>query len=433
MGSRTARRVHFEPFDTAWPEVASGVCQLAGCGKEGTERRPLLPCDACGMGVHRDCAGFSRKAYGWNRGYLCDVCRVTRLDRHTDLRTDLQGVSRWDRDRRRSLMRAANVIRSRSWADSTWGATCYHLQRVMQFERDSGIAVVPLSTESMMIYFTWLIETTPTWRAVRQARTAIRAWHIVAKLPDPFIDDPERLEYLQGLKRTVTLFTRKKLAMPLRFVTTMLTKLFEDPLCTHELALRDASWLILGFFGFRRHSEVVYRPGADEPGGQTGVGMGLRMKDVEFFPEERRIRVFIRRMKNDPHGRGHHIWLCDSTASGVPIYSILRRYADTLGLAPDSEEAFLRGRRTAGGSWGPRLTNYRSRLKTIMRRYLDLTEEELADYSAHSLRRGGVTHAYRQDVHWDLLNVHGSWLGGSAIVGYRWPSDEQLVSVTERM
>lgn len=412
-----------------WPEAASGVCQISGCGTEGTVRRPLLPCDACGLGVHRDCAGMSGKAYSWNRGFVCEVCRVTRLDKTWEMRTDLHVYSRWDRDARRKLMRAASAIRARAWADGSWGSMAYHLQRVIEFEHESGIAVLPLTDEGMEAYFTWLIERSPTWRSVRSARTAIRAWHIVARLPDPFLADVGRDMFLTGLKRTVTLWAKKKLAFPVEWVAAMIAGGFQCPKTPHHLALRDAAFLILGFFGFRRHSEVVLKLT-----GAAHADMGLRMCDVVFFPAERIVRLYIRRMKNDPYGKGHFVWLCDTTASGVPIYDLLAEYAASTGLPSDSTLAFIQGARYGGRFNGSQLYQYRVRLKQLMAWYLPfLTAEQRGDYSAHSLRRGGVTHAYRQDVHWDLLNVHGSWLGGTAIVGYREPGVDQLLRVTQCM
>ena len=252
----------------------------------------------------------------------------------------------------------------------------------------------------------------------------------MAGLRDPFLD-PDRQMFLTGLKRTVTLYSRKKLAMPLEWVLTMLTGLSSDPRCTLRLRLRDAAWLILGFFGFRRHSEVVFSA-------RAGQEMGLRRRDVEFLPADaiagRRVRLFVRRMKNYPFGKGHYVFLDAVTACGVPLYDILWSYAQTLPMPVDPDSPFIQGSRTGGAFVGQPLHQYRSRLKVLMRRYLPhLSPEELRDYSAHSLRRGGVTHAYRRGVHWDLLNVHGSWLGGTAITGYRWPSDEQLCSVTARM
>lgn len=316
-GRRRRRREETEdwlPEDTSpWPASASGRCVAPGCGGAGTDQRPLLPCDGCGEGVHRDCAGFTRKAYSWNRGYLCDVCRVTRLDRTYEDRPDLHRAcgSRWDRDKRRKLMRAANVIRARAWTDGTWGAMAYHLQRVIAFERETGIPVLPMTEDGMMAFFTWLIERAPTWRAVRSARSAIRAWHICAGLGDPFLDRPEQDLFLRGLKRTVTLWARKKLPMPVEWVVRMIAGLFSDPRTPRRLALRDATILILGFFGFRRHSEVVLHrdplgpqaegaAGGELPG--DGESMGLRREDVTFFPRSRRVRLFIRRMKNDPFG-----------------------------------------------------------------------------------------------------------------------------------
>lgn len=370
---------------------------------------------------------MSGKAYAWNRGFICEVCRLTRLDRVIELRPDLAETG-WARDRRRRLMRAANVIRSRAWSDGSWGAMAYHLQRVIAFERDSGIPVLPMGTEGMMLYFTHLSQTTPTWRAIRSARTAIRAWHIVAGLPDPFLH-PDRAAFLVGLKRTVTLASRKKLPMTIEHVLTMLVGLFSDRRCSRRLALRDAAWLIIGFFGFRRHSEVIF---SDRPGQE----MGLRRRDVTFFPATRRVRLWIRRMKNDPYGKGHAVWLCDTTTSGVPIYDLLFEYAGELHLPPDSPAPFLQGKGKGGLFLGRKLCHYRSRLKLLMRRYLPhFSEAQLRDYSAHSLRRGGVTHAYRMlgPSYLDLINVHGSWLGGASVTGYRYPSDDQLVSVTAAM
>jgi hypothetical protein len=384
----------------------------------------MIPCDACTEGIHRDCAGLAKHAYAWNRGFICAVCRLTRLDQTYEMRHDLHGLSRWDLDQRSELMHAANVIRSRAWSDGSWGAMAYHIQRVVSFERTTGIPVLPLTTEGMMMYFTHLAQIVPTWRAMRSARTAIRAWHIVAGLGDPFLD-PDRLQFLNGLKRTVTLHSRQKLGFTLEQILTMLRGVFTDARTPRNLKLRDAAWLILGFFAFRRHSEVVLST-------VKGEEKGLRMRDVTFYPETRRVRLFIRRMKNDPHAKGHYVWLSDTTTSEVPIYDTLFAYAQATGSEPLSENAFLQG--SAGKVFdGRRLYQFRSRLKELIRRHLGLSAEEMKDYSAHSLRRGGVTHAYRRGVHWDLLNVHGSWLGGSAITGYRFPSEDQLCSVSSAM
>jgi hypothetical protein len=384
-----------------------------------------MPCDCCGEGVHRDCAGLTKNAYKWNRGWICQLCRLTRLDQTYEMRSDLPGLDTIDHERRRKLMRAANVIRSKAWADGSWGAMAYHIQRVISFEQQFAVPVLPLTTEGMMMYFTYLAEEVPTWRAMRSARTAIRAWHIVAGLADPFLD-PERLMFLTGLKRTVTLYSRKKLGLTLQHILTLLKGVFTDQKTPYHLKLRDATWIILGFFGFRRHSEVVLCT-------TKGEEKGLRMRDVTFFPETRHIRLFIRRMKNDPHGKGHYVWLSPETSSEVPIYDIFSAYAQSTGLDPMSELAFIQGSAAGRPFDGRRFYQFRSRLKELMRRHLAFSPVELADYSAHSLRRGGVTHAYRRGVHWDLLNVHGSWLGGTAITGYRLPSEDQLCSVSAAM
>jgi hypothetical protein len=423
-----------QDFDSLppWPDAAKGTCQDHRCGQEGTDAHPLLPCDACGDGMHRDCAGFSKHAHAFNRGFVCPLCRVTRLDVRREMRPDLpnQGLSHWEVDKRIALMRAANIIQSKAWSDPSWSTMSYHLRKVIDFERDTGIAVLPMDTERMMAYFAHLITISPTWRAVRAARTAIRAWHIVAKLPDPFIGHPERTQFLTGLKRVVTLYSKKKLGLSIEQFLQLFWGAFSNPRSSFTIRLRDAVWLILGFFGFRRHSEVVL-------GGGPGNEKGLRMKDVTFFPDHvagRCVRLWIRRMKNDTFGKGHFVWLCDRTASGVPIYDIFWAYALAIGYLQDSDLPFVQGTCGKGRFDGRQLYQYRGRLKVLMQRHLPfLTDVDLRDYSAHSLRRGGCSHAFHKDVHWDLVNVHGSWLGGTAITGYRYPKEEHLVSVTQRM
>jgi hypothetical protein len=412
----------------AWPAPAHGRCMLPTCRLLGTDAQPLLPCDACDLGIHRECAGFSVKAHAWNRGFICEICRVTRLDQPRELAPSMShaGLGKWDVHKRRKLMRAANVITSRAWADSSWGAMAYHLRKVIVFEEESGIPTLPMGLEQMMMYFTHLIETSPTHRAVRSARTAIRAWHIVAGLKDPFLDEEWKF-YLTGLTRTVTLYSKKKLGLKLDEWLKLFHGSMLDAKTPIGLRLRDAAWLICGFFGFRRHSEVVICNRATEE-------KGLRQCDVHFYPQKRRVRLFIRRMKNDRFGKGHFIWLCDRTTSGVPLYDTLRHYADVSGHDAMSTLPFIQGTCGPGKFDGRPLLQYRSRLKVLMRRHLAyLSEAELRDYSAHSLRRGGVTHAYNAHVHWDLLHVHAGWLGGPAITGYRFPDDDKLCSVTEAM
>jgi hypothetical protein len=188
---------------------------------------------------------------------------------------------------------------------------------------------------------------------------------------------------------------------------------------------RDAVWLIIGFFGARRHSEVT-------PTGQyvRTHEMGLYREDVTVYPDTHRVRLFIRRMKNDPDGEGHFVWLAGMTKSLVPIYDIMTAYLQDFDEQQPTTAPLVQG--CPNGKFTGKPFQYRSRLKSYMK-WIGIDDATIRDYSAHSLRRGGITRAYQVGVHYDLVNLHGSWRSGPAISGYRRPSPEQLVSVSARM
>jgi hypothetical protein len=414
----------------------------------------LLTCDVCGFGDHRTCLGVDKKAYAWGRGHIGTVCRVSELDETLSMRTDfVAGTTAGQRlnssarastptpsqlspaqiKNRSRLMDVSNVIRSRSFASSTWAAYGYWLEKVMKAEVALGQPLLPMGINEMHLFFTYLTEDIATWRAVRSARSAIRAWHIVAGIPEPFTL-PEAKMYLTGLQRTVTLAARKKLPMKLEWVLKMLEYLWTSGRYTRQVALRDTMWLLVGFFGVRRHSEIVRPPGAE----RVGESKGLRRKDVILHGDAKRIELYIQRMKNDPMGKGHSVWLNGTTKSGVDIYGLFTAYCACIDLPADSDQPFLAA--TRGSAWARQpngnlkgMVEYRSRLKDLLRHAIGLDDNAIKDYSAHSLRRGGVTHAYRQGVFFDHLNVHGSWLSGPAITGYREPSESQLCAVSASM
>jgi hypothetical protein len=269
-----------------------------------------------------------------------------------------------------------------------------------------------------MAYFTHLKQRYPTWRAMRNARSAIRAWHMTAHLPDPFL----RLEFQAwwlGLARTVSHRATRKEPLPIEHLKNMLAWCASHGSAAH--GDRDIGWLILGFVGVRRHSEVF----CDEK-----KKMGERYCDVTFFHQTRTVRIYIQRMKNDRFGKGHYMWLCTKTSSGIEVFDLLLRLYNRLGLPPDSTAPFIQS--APGGVFGGKPFQYQSRLKTLLRR-IGVGGAELASYSAHSLRRGGVTRAYRMGAHYDLINVHGSWLTGPSMTGYREPSPEQMCTVSACM
>ena len=74
----------------------------------------------------------------------------------------------------------------------------------------------------------------------------------------------------------------------------------------HDLLARDAAWLVVGFFGSLRRSELS----------------ALRISDVAVTPSH--ITITIRRSKTDQVGAGAQVSLAHTSGSGVAIAGPIR-------------------------------------------------------------------------------------------------------------
>jgi hypothetical protein len=88
----------------------------------------------------------------------------------------------------------------------------------------------------------------------------------------------------------------------------------------YNVSLRDLTLFLLGFFGLRRASELMWNP---------DLNMGLRIQDVSF-DEGVAIRLFIRRHKADPFARGNEVVLPFFSQSGVPLGALLQQLLTAL-------------------------------------------------------------------------------------------------------
>ena len=123
-----------------------------------------------------------------------------------------------------------------------------------------------------------------------------------------------------------------------------------------------------------------------------------------------RIELFIRSMKNDTYAEGNYISLAWITASGVEIGRMLQLYLACLtadGVSSD-QPLFVP---TQGNVYSPiPLGNKSSRfnhiVKDLLRHFLkSLSVERLAQFSFHSLRRVGASHARLRGVPPGLVSL----------------------------
>lgn len=240
--------------------------------------------------------------------------------------------------------------------------------------------------------------------------SALKDWHKSRGVPTDSIAAPEVQRMLADIKREWggEGFPKHKSGMTKKLLFSLLGLLGEEmrgTACPQQLALlwRDAAWLVLGFYGFFRRSELV----------------ALRMSDVVLAQEgqHRFIRVLIRRSKNDQRGKG--IWVHIVAQNGaLNLWEKVQRWQDyRLGQGAQPDDPFFtkwlyRERRlspdqplASGAALGERLKRH---LWALKERRPDLSINPNS-YSMHSLRRGGVTAAWEQGVPMEMLMAHGRW------------------------
>lgn len=169
------------------------------------------------------------------------------------------------------------------------------------------------------------------------------------------------------------------------------------------LHVRDAAWLVLGFFGLLRRSELV----------------ALSVQDLSLHAEPQpHISVLIRHSKADQRMTGVRVLVAAASVDGINIIQCVRSHVGqllALGARPtdplfpawdvDANSLAVDKRLANGQALSKRLTGY---LQELRSRYPDLPVNP-SSYGMHSLRRGGVVAAWEAGVDIERLKAHGRW------------------------
>jgi integrase len=192
-----------------------------------------------------------------------------------------------------------------------------------------------------------------------------------------------------------------------------------------DLYTRDAAWLVLGFFGMLRRSEII----------------ALNTGSISFHKVPTpHLRVHIARSKTDQAGRGATILLQDTAAGGVEITTRVQRLLQLrkqMGAGP-SDPLFTAWDLSAYKLSSTRLQNGQALAKCLTRHLSTLIERHPtlqlhpSSYGMHSLRRGGATAAWEGGVDKDRIMAHGRWTS-SAVDAYLTATTTVKLSVTAAM
>ena len=181
-----------------------------------------------------------------------------------------------------------------------------------------------------------------------------------------------------------------------------------------HLLQRDVAWLLLGFFGMLRRSELV----------------ALRMRDVALAPAtpttQRHILVRVAKSKTDRCAQGATVVLAGKSSDGWDVWDMVAKYAQIRvrqGAQPDAP--FLVGWDLDTWSLSARglasaeslAARLKLHLRAIKARYPDLALNP-DSYGMHSLRRGGVLAAWAAGVELAKIKAHGRWRSDNGMRPY---------------
>lgn len=195
----------------------------------------------------------------------------------------------------------------------------------------------------------------------------------------------------------------------------------------HALFMRDATWLVLGFYGMLRRSEIT----------------ALQMRDVtvgQMSGDTRFVEITIRKSKNDRRGDGAVVTIAGTTQDGTRVADRVEQWLDLrrrAGASPSDPLFTTWDLNTYSLSSSkiqtPEALNKRLKmyLTDLKQRYPDIPVNP-ATYGMHSLRRGGVMAAWKAGVDVEKIKAHGRWKS-DAIRAYMQTTRDMRLAVTQRM
>ena len=410
------------------PACRSAAPRCGECAAPITQstRVPRLQCTSCDQHYHRECLGLHATACLAGE-FVCAPCTLlaAKVGVHSDaaleaastlvyLKASVQKGSSLDAYAT-ALHRYTNCM-----------VTQFGLQVHEALPRGAG-AVVP--TEHIELFLGWAARKYKH-STIQATLNALAHWHTSKQCTADTVRTPSIARIMKSIAREqgsdgVPMGKRGMSKPILRLLLSKLsTRRRSDP-AMRDIYVRDTAWLVLGFYGMLRRSELI----------------ALRVGDVTFGSAPAPyVKLHIARSKTDPRGRGADVMIHANTRDGVPISKFVRRLVDArlaAGATPedpllttwDLDTRKLSGAPlTSGQALAKRLSVY---LRELASEHPNLRLHP-ESYGMHSLRRGGATAAWEGGASREKLMAHGRWTS-AAVDKYLTATLAVKLSVTDRM
>jgi integrase len=238
---------------------------------------------------------------------------------------------------------------------------------------------------------------------------SLRRWSTQVWGFEGLLDMPAVQRALKVARRLAVQEQRQKLPLSADDLVSVLGVLQERG-AGQFIAVRDSALFVVGWAGLLRSSELV----------------GLDWEDVHFT-ETGEVMLYLPRSKTDP-GAGAWVFLGSGCGGDIDLAGVLhdlfvlRLLADGVASGPVFRPFQSSSARLSKTTVGVRL---KKALSSAGVQGSDL-------YAAHSLRRGGATHAASSGVHTRLIQVMGRWKS-DAVRAYLYTRPDQLFQASDTM
>ena len=403
------------------------VCD--GCTHNRKNR--LLTCRDCGCVVHTSCIGLHALSYPGGVFQCADCVLVeARLppragSKAMELAHELVAARATRVALSSQATYAAGLHRFVKFATTSLGLT------PQQALPAASGAVVPL--QRVRLFLVWAHRKYKP-ATVQSTLAALIDWHKSKEVSADTVTHESIRQLSTQLARRVGAagqpqgkrgMSRQLLSLCIKLLGDLMRQAAQDTeLCA--LYWRDAAWLLLGFFGLFRRSELI----------------ALKLSDVVLVQEgsHQHLEVLVRKSKTDQKGAGAWVYIAPTNRDLHIWQTVLRykQYRQRQGAT--DEDPFLTGwdfqrrRMTpatpikSGQTLAERLKAYLTQLKAWDPKLV----LHPSSYGMHSLRRGGVVAAWEGGIPVELLMVHGRWRS-RAIMAYLQPTTEHRLSVSAAM
>jgi integrase len=403
----------------------TGGRTAARCDICGNTKLRMIQCNSCDCVVHPTCLGMGKHAMPAGVFTCADCVRFqARLPAHAT----------------QEAAAAADMLvllASQRTKDTTQATYAASLHRFVKWgKQQAGFQLSDLlppgqaavSAEAVRLFMAWASQKYK-YTTIESTLTAVKDWHKSKGVDYQHLQDPQMNTLLASIKsqQGPAGLPQGKLGMSRPLLRVLVCYLAEQRRSASspnlaQLYLRDLTWIVLGYFGMFRRSELI----------------ALQLRDV--VQGNRYVELTVRFSKTDRCGQGAKVTIAAVSKDDIQIASILHQWQEVRkaqGAGPDDPlltKWDLDSRTlsplpiTTGQALAERLKLYLTQLVT---RYPGLSVNPKL-YGMHSLRRGGVMAAWQAGVGVEKTQAHGRWRS-NAVRAYMTATRATRLQVTQGM